>query len=547
MVKLARPDAAANTLPYWVRGDTNAFFGLGINVLVNVLTLTGLCLGVVHLAPDTVFGAILPALGIALVVGNLYYSYLARRLARREGRAEVTAMPYGPSVPHMFIVVFVIMLPIYLRTNDPLRAWEAGLAWAFIIGVIVLIGAFVGPHIRRFTPRAALLGTLAGISISFISMRPAAQMWDLAWVALPVFALILIGLLTDIRLPGNFPIGLAALLVGTAIAWIGGAMSVPDVSAAAHDIALSLPTLHLGQLGSGLAHIGPLLATAIPLGVYNFTEGMTNVESAAAAGDSYNLRSVLLADGTGAIIGSALGSPFPPAVYIGQPGWKKAGGRSGYSVATGAVIAILCFGGLFGLLGAVLPIPAIVPILLYIGLLIGAQAFQYSPRAHAAAIVAALVPNIASWASGLVDNALAAAGTSAAQVGESKLEGAGVVYHGLQVLGEGAILAGLVLGAIVAFIIDKRFVPAAAFACGGAALSFVGLIHAEKVGWNADGPVALGYLFLAVVCAGFALLRLPPREPEPDEIELDRVHGGGAAQRTEQPVAVGGAAPSTGD
>src|SRR3954451_5099017 len=246
-----------NTLPYWVRGDTNAFFGFGVNVLVNVLTLTGLCLFVVHLSPRHVFHAILPALGIALVAGNVYYSFLARRLSRREGRSDVTAMPYGPSVPHMFIVVFLIMLPIYLTTKNAVQAWEAGVAWAFIIGVIVIIGAFVGPVIRRFAPRAAMLGTLAGISITFISMLPAARMWALAWVALPVFALLLVGLLTDIKLPFNFPIGLAALLVGTAIAWIGGTMSAPDVTAAAKDIAIAIPTFHLGMLFDGLSHIGP--------------------------------------------------------------------------------------------------------------------------------------------------------------------------------------------------------------------------------------------------------------------------------------------------
>ena len=52
-------------------------------------------------------------------------------------------------------------------------------------------------------------------------------------------------------------------------------------------------------------------------------------------------------------------------------------------MATGVVIALLCFLGMFGLLGAMFPLPAIVPILLYIGLLIGAQAFQEAPRAHA--------------------------------------------------------------------------------------------------------------------------------------------------------------------
>ncbi|WP_341720812.1 regulator [Micromonospora sp. FIMYZ51] len=513
---------------YWVRGDTNAFFGFGVNVLVNVLTLTGLCVFVVNLPEREVFGTILPALGIALVAGNIYYTYLARRLARREQRSDVTALPYGPSVPHMFIVIFVIMLPIFLRTGDPIRAWEAGLAWAFIIGVIVLIGAFVGPYIRRYTPRAALLGTLAGISITFISMNPAGQMWRLAWIALPVFALLLIGLLTDVKLPFNFPIGLAALLLGTAIGWLGGAMSVPDVTAAARDIAFAFPSLQLDLLWRGLTDMAPLLATAIPLGVYNFTEAMTNVESAATAGDSYNLRSVLLADGAGAVIGSALGSPFPPAVYVGHPGWKAAGGRSGYSMATGIVIALLCFLGMFSLLGAIFPTAAIVPILLYIGLLIGAQAFQATPRAHAAAVVAALIPNIAAWATGQMNNALAAAGTTAAQVGDEALAGAGVVYDGLRILGEGAILAGLVLGAIVAFIIDKRFVQAAIFAASGAVLAFIGLIHGEEVRWNANGQVALGYLFVAVICAIFALGKYPPRVPEPAEIELDRRHGGTA-------------------
>src|SRR3954469_18013892 len=201
-------------VPWWVRGDTNAFFGLGINVLVNVLVLSSLVLAVVHFRPSDVFGVVLPALGVELVIGNVYYTYLARRLAHKENRTDVTAMPYGPSVPHMFIVTFVIMLPVYLHTNDPIKAWQAGLAWSFIIGLIVLAGAFVGPYIRRFTPPAARLGTLAGISIAFISMRPAGQMWAAAWIALPVFALLLIGFFAGVKLPFGIPIGLAALVVG---------------------------------------------------------------------------------------------------------------------------------------------------------------------------------------------------------------------------------------------------------------------------------------------------------------------------------------------
>jgi adenine/guanine/hypoxanthine permease len=508
-------------LPLWTSGDTNAFFGLGFNVMVNVLVLTGLCLGVVHIPGSDVFGVILPAMGIQLLIGNVYYTYLARRLARREGRDTVTAMPYGPSVPHMFIVTFVIMLPTYLATKNAFDAWAAGLAWCFIIGCIVLIGAFIGPYVRKYTPRAALLGTLAGISIAFISMRPAAQMWEALWIALPVLIIIMIGFFTDLKLPGNIPVGLAALLVGTAIGWIGGYMHPADVSAAAHDVAFSLPSFNFGRLGHGLSEVSPLLATAIPLGIYNFTEGMSNVESAAAAGDNYNLRSILLADGTGAIVGSILGSPFPPAVYIGHPGWKAVGGRTGYSMGSGVVIAILCFCGLFGLLGALLPNPAIVPILLYIGLLIGAQAFQAVPARHAVAVVIAIIPNIASWAQGQIDDALAAAGTTAAKVGYANIAANGSIYKGTMLLGGGAVLAGLLLGAITAFLIDRKFFWAAGYAAAGAILGFIGLVHGPKVGWDIGPQIALGYLFAAVILAAFGLLTRGQTVARPSDEEVE--------------------------
>jgi AGZA family xanthine/uracil permease-like MFS transporter len=529
---MSTPNPAAGAAPpLWTRGDLNASFGFGINMLVNVLVLAGLAAGVVKIPADDVFGTILPGLGIGLLVGNVFYFLLARRMAMREGRDDVTAMPYGPSVPHMFIVTFVVMLPTYLATKDPLAAWGAGLAWAFIIGIIVLIGAVVGPTVRKYTPRAALLGTLAGISVTFIAMNPAANMWNTLWVALPVFAIIFIGFVSGVRLPGNIPIGLAALLVGTAIAWAGGFMDTAKVGDAAESIAIGLPSLNFDRLFDGLGDISPLLATAIPLGIYNFTEAMSNVESAATAGDEYNLRAVLVADGTGAIVGSALGCPFPPAVYVGQPGWKQAGGRISYSLVTGVAIFLFCLLGLFPLLDAILPVPAIVPVLLYIGLVIGAQSFREVPKAHYAAVVLALVPNIASWGSGQIDNALAAAGTNAGEVGPQALAGAGLVYDGLKTLGEGAVLAGMILGAVAVFLIDRRFLWAAGYALFGAVMSSIGLIHGEEVHVFTNGEAVLGYGFLALVCVGFHLLGVPEREPDPaDPIDVaDHAAAGAAA------------------
>jgi adenine/guanine/hypoxanthine permease len=496
---------AAGSPRWWVASDLNGFFGLFTNVLLNVIVLSGLSLGLVQLSPDIVYGRILPALGIALALGNIFYAWMAFQLGKKEGRSDVTAMPYGPSVPHMFIVVFLVMLPVYLQTKDPLLAWQAGLAWCMIIGVIVLLGAFVGPWIRSMTPRAAMLGTLAGISIAFISMRPAFQIWEAPWIGFVSLAIVLISWTAGLRLPGGVPGGLAAVLVGGAIGWVASLagwsnyMDPGAVGASLGQFGVHVPLLS-GDVFTGLRQVAPLLATAIPLGVYNFIEAMNNVESASAAGDNYDLRKVLLADGSGAIVGALLGSPFPPAVYIGHPGWKAVGGRIGYSLATGIVIALVCLLGLTALLLAVIPLVAILPILLYIGLVIGAQAFQTTPLNHAPAVVLALIPNIAEWAKTQIDGALGAAGTSAAAVGMDKLAGTGVLYHGLELLGAGSVLAGMVLGAMASFIIDRRMTSAAVTAFIGATLSYIGLIHASHLGWGASPVVALGYVLFGVVC-----------------------------------------------
>ncbi len=496
---------AAAQIRWWVPGDWNGFFGLFTNVVLNVIVLTGLCLGVVSLPADTVFGRILPALGIALPIGNLYYAYLAYKLAQKEGRSDVTAMPYGPSVPHMFIVVFVIMLPVYLKTKDPMLAWQAGLAWAFIIGVIVLAGVFVGPWIRAHTPRAAMLGTLAGISIAFISLRPAFQMWEVPWIAFVSLAIVLISWTANVRLPYGLPGGLVAVIVGIVLGWVSYFFGWSDV-VKSENVTQSFAQfgLHVPVFGAevwrGLVDVAPLLVTAIPLGIYNFTEAMNNVESAAAAGDSYDLRKILAADGVGAVVGSMLGSPFPPAVYIGHPGWKAVGGRIGYSLATGVVIGLVCFLGLTALLLAVVPLVAILPILLYIGLVIGAQAFQASPSNHAPAVVLAIIPNVAAWGHLQVDSALNAAGSSAASLGMAKLAGSGLVYHGMELLGGGAVLAGLVLGALAAFIIERKFKEAALWSFAGAVLAFFGFIHGTQLGWAMSPQVALGYALFGAVC-----------------------------------------------
>src|SRR5881394_4608920 len=183
----------------WVAGDWNAFFGFGTNILVNLLTLTTLLRVVLKMPDAMVFGRILPATGLMLCLSTLYYARLAYKLAEQTGRTDVCALPAGTSVPHMFVVTFVIMLPITLKTGDPMKGWEAGLTWVFIQSFVLMIGGFIGPIIRKITPRAALLGTLAGVAISFISMRPALQMFLTPLIGVICFAIIMASWLGGVR------------------------------------------------------------------------------------------------------------------------------------------------------------------------------------------------------------------------------------------------------------------------------------------------------------------------------------------------------------
>jgi AGZA family xanthine/uracil permease-like MFS transporter len=509
----------------WTPGDWNAFFGFGTNILVNMLVLTGLLRFVLKMPDSLVFGRILPALGLMMCLSTFYYAWLAYRLAQKTGRSDVCALPSGVSVPHMFIVTFVIMLPITLKTGDPMKGWSAGLVWVFFQSFILMIGGFIAPFIRKITPRAALLGTLAGVSVTFISMRPALEMYMTPQIGLVCFAIILASWFGGIRYYKGIPAGLVAIAVGMIIAWgsnlfgLGlGGLSVKGLGDAFASFGFSVPIPAVGQVFSGFEFLGIILVTAIPFGIYDLVEAMDNVESAEAAGDEYPTTRVLTADGVVSLIGCLMGNPFINAVYIGHPGWKAMGGRIGYSAATGIMVVVLSWFGIISVLLALVPVVAISPILLYIGMLIGAQAFQTTPIKHAPAIVLALTPHLAAWAKLQIDTMLGSTlnaaqkvgGLAADKVGDVKaaaiaaLPQQGVLYHGLDVMGGGSILTGLVLGAIGVFVIEREFMRASAFALSGAVLTYFGFMHGEAVGIGGGLGVTPGVaLAYAVVAAGF--------------------------------------------
>jgi len=518
----------------WVPGDWNAFFGFGTNILVNLLTLSALLRFVLKMPDDIVFKHILPAAGMMMCMSTMYYAWLAYRLAKKTGRTDVCALPSGISVPHMFIVTFVIMLPVKLATGDPMKGWQAGLTWVFIQSFVLMMGGFLAPIVRRITPKAALLGALAGVSITFISMKPALEMFQTPLVGVVCFAIILVSWFGGVKY-GGIPAGLVAIAGGSIIAWGSnlfglnfGGMSLEALKGSFQTFSFAAPTPVVSLVLGGLhwEFLKVILVTAIPFGIYDLVEAMDNVVSASAAGDEYPTTRVLTADGVVSLIGCLMGNPYINAVYIGHPGWKAMGGRIGYSAATGLMVIVLSWFGVISLMTAAIPVVAISPILLYIGMLIGSQAFQESPKRHAPAIVMALVPSLAAWGKLQIDNSLGAVANIHQITPDmiASMAQTGVFYKGLSILGGGSILAGVVLGATVTYIVDRQFMKAAGFAFAGGVLTFFGLMHGEAIGINQTPTVALAYLVVGgflTLCAKMVTVPAPLPEHHEEEEEGD--------------------------
>src|SRR5204862_2348852 len=226
-----------------VRGDVDGFFGLAIDNLVQLLLIDALCRGVLGFPADLVYGRILPGAAISILVGNLAYALQARKLAERTERTDVCALPYGINTVSLFAHVFLVMLPakalaVKIGAPDPARiAWQAGVLATLCSGIIELGAAFVAERVRRVTPRAALLSTLAGIALGFISLG-----FLFRTLARPVVGLTTLGIVTltyfgRVRFKGRIPGGMVAVGIGTLLCWSIGIAPVGLRPAA--------PALHL--------------------------------------------------------------------------------------------------------------------------------------------------------------------------------------------------------------------------------------------------------------------------------------------------------------
>lgn len=495
---------------WFVRGDIDGFFGLFVDNLLQLMLIAVLCGKVCGMPPELVYGRILPGAALSILFGNAFYTWQARRLAMRDGRTDVTALPYGINTVSLIAFVFLIIAPIYFETKNPQLAWQAGLFACLASALLECVGAFVGDWLRWHTPRAALLSSLAGIAITFISMGFVFQIFAMPAVALvpALFVIMVYG--SQVKLPLGVPGGFIAVLLGVAMGWVLRWYGYPFFQPLEEPylFAIHLPRSSFGEMFAFLANGQgwKYFSVIFPMALFNVIGSLQNLESAEAAGDRYDTRSSLLVNGLGSIVAACLGNPFPTTIYIGHPGWKAMGARWGYSLLNGVVITGLCLIGGVTLVLRVVPLEAMIGILLWVGLIITAQAFREVPRRHGVAVALGLMPSLAAWALLLIETALRKAGTSLYDVAPKF--GNDLYIYGIISMSQGFMLTCMVLSAMMVFVVEREFLKAAIWTVAAAVLSFFGVIHAyvltpsgvqNRFGPGAARAYALAYLLAALL------------------------------------------------
>jgi AGZA family xanthine/uracil permease-like MFS transporter len=495
--------------PWFVKRDIDGFFGLGLDNLIQFILIGTLCQQVLGMPGELIFGRIFPGAALAILFGNLFYAWQARRLARETLRNDVTALPYGINTVSLLAFIFFIMQPVYQETQNVDLTWKVGILACFLSGVIELAGAFVAERIRRVTPRAALLSALAGIAVTFISMDFLFRIYQNPTIAMVPMIIILVQYFSNIRYPFGLPGGLLAIGLGTLLYWTlspggnpvasldfgKGVMFTPPQSAV-RSLVEVLQSEHL------LRH----LSIIVPMGLLNVVGSLQNIESAEAGGDSYSTAASLSANGVGSILASLFGCCFPTTIYIGHPGWKAMGARSGYSLINGVFIGILCFTGTVSWVIRAVPLEAGIGILLWIGIVICAQAFQVTPRQHAPAVAFGLFPCLAAWGAMMAESGLRAAGSSFYQLQDVPGQGA-LLLQGMLSLNQGFLFSAMIFAAMAVYLIEKDFFRASLWALVGAICAYLGFIHAFQItpggvipliGLGAADNYAANYLLFAI-------------------------------------------------
>jgi AGZA family xanthine/uracil permease-like MFS transporter len=337
-----------------------------------------------------------------------------------------------------------------------------------------------------------MLATLAGIGVGFLGLSFFFQIYAAPVVGLTTMSLVFVLYFGRMRFGRKIPGTLLVLAVGTVLAWVTGIAPVGGAGGRPLEhLGFYLPTPALTDLWIGLSggHILPYLSIILPIGLLGALASLQNIESAEAAGDAYPPRPCLIANGLGTMAASLFGSPFPTSIYIGHPAWKRMGARAGYSVLNGVFLLVVCLTGTMSFLAWAIPAEAGIAIILWIGIIICAQAFEVVPKRYIPAVVVGTLPGIAAWAVLTVKSTLRGATTLGSADAPIEFfrpalvdaaQAAGAYLAGGFALEIGFLYAAMILAAMTVSIIDHEFLQAAGWSLAAAMLSLSGLLHSFR-------------------------------------------------------------------
>lgn len=488
----------------FVKGDIDGFFGLALDNLVQVLLIETLLTNVLSFPRDFVYRVVLPGVALSLVVGNFYYAYQALRLSKTTKKDDHCALPYGINTVSLFAYVFLVMLPVKIAADingikdSYLLAWKAGIVACLGSGLIEFFGAFVAEKIRKATPRAALLSTLSGIALGFISLGFLLRTFAHPIVGLSTFTIILITYFGGVKFKLGLPGGLVAISIGTLLSYV---TKINPQIAVHKSFGLFFPSFSIINLFSAIneGFLISFLTIIIPMGLFNLIGSLQNIESAEAGGDSYSTKESLAINGLGSIVASLFGSCFPTTIYIGHPGWKKLGARAGYSILNSIFFCVVCFTGTFSIISSVVPIDSGMAIVLWIGIVISSQAFEATEKKHFPAVVVGILPGLAGWGAMLLKAGLRAGGLGSPERPFSTdiieiLKRADIFADGLFSIEQGFIFSSMILSTITVFIIENKFYKASFVAFIGSIISLLGLMHSYTF-TQSDTVISLSFNF----------------------------------------------------
>jgi AGZA family xanthine/uracil permease-like MFS transporter len=216
-----------------------------------MILMAGLLVGVFGFPPEFVMTRMIPGTALGVLVGDLIYTAMAFRLARRERRDDVTAMPLGLDTPSTFGAVFLILGPSFLAARGrglspddaATHAWYLGIAMLLASGVFKLGCAAVSGLIRRAVPRAGLLGSLVSIALVLISFLPLLDIAATPVAGMVALAIILATLTARWELPGPAAAAVASAALAFTTAAVLGLRPPATVRWWGFELATSGPAL----------------------------------------------------------------------------------------------------------------------------------------------------------------------------------------------------------------------------------------------------------------------------------------------------------------